>query len=125
MYLIVQCCALAAPSGLCDPTFAHAATRKSFFFHRDHEYAGNPGFHRYRAAGTLSWFFVEHSLMHTIVDKIFKTSSPNGVTSESKTVHIPPLHSKLGTLLFSTITKEAQHYKKGWRRESFTCISPF
>ena len=40
-----------APSGLWHPTFAHAATRKSFFFHRDHEYAGNRGFHRFRAAG--------------------------------------------------------------------------
>ena len=51
--------------------------------------------------------------MHTIVDKIFKTSSPNGVTLESKTVHTPPLHSKLGSLLFSTITTEAQQIQEG------------
>ena len=42
----------------------------------------------------------------TIGDKIFKTLFSNGITSENKIIHIapppPPIHSKLGCLLFST-----------------------
>ena len=41
----------------------------------------------------------------TIGDKIFETLSSIGVTSENKIIHIPPppppIHSKLGCLLFS------------------------
>ena len=125
VYFIIHACALAAPSGLWHLTFAPEAIRKSFFFHRDHV-LGSLDFTDSEQPAPVSFSYSKARLNHTISEKIFKTSSPNGATSESKTIHIPPLHSKLGSLLFSTITPtEAQHYKKRCRRESWTRIFPF
>ena len=52
-------CALAAPGWPVALKVCSGATRKSmFFFHRNHNYAGHPEFHRFRALGSLQFFLV-------------------------------------------------------------------
>ena len=64
--------------------------------------------------------------MHTIVDKIFKTSSPNGVTLESKTVHTPPLHSKLGSsVIFYNNNRGTTNTRRGGGGKALHVFSPF
>ena len=54
----LQACALVEPSGPLVPNFCSPVTRKSFF---SYKYTGHPGFHSFRALGSLQ-FSLEHSL---------------------------------------------------------------
>ena len=61
----------------------------------------------------------------TIGNNIVEKSSSDGVPLENKTIiHTPPLHSKLGCLFLSTVTRtEAKLAMRGWGKERY--IFPF
>ena len=74
---------------------------------------------------TLTIFITTVTLNGTTIGgKLVETLYSNRVTSENKRNYTPPLHSKLGCLLFLQVARtSAQHCMEGMGKESF--IIPF
>ena len=75
---------------------------------------------------TLTIFITTVTLNGTTIgDKLVETLYLNGVTSENKTNYTPPLHSKLGRLLFSTGSSNSGTTLHGGDGEGKALLYPF